>query len=115
MKFQHTLSSVDDIITIIKDDEEMIKILQIVRDLDLPDSRIGAWFIRNKVWNHLHGYNNTIQDNDIDIVYFDTKDFSTWRATRTIYTKRTRNWKQIKRNKFQLLSVSIKSSENALF
>ena len=76
MKFQHTLSSINDIITVIKADKEMIKVLEIVRDLDLTDSRIGAWFIRNKVWNHLHGYDNNIKQNDIDIVYFDKKDFS---------------------------------------
>jgi hypothetical protein len=33
---------------------------------------IGAGFVRNKVWDHLHGFSNDeVQTADIDLIYFD--------------------------------------------
>jgi hypothetical protein len=46
--------------------------LQAVRSLDLPDCWIAAGFVRNRVWDHLHGYREPTPLNDIDVVYFDT-------------------------------------------
>lgn len=61
-----------DILDLIQNDEWMMNVLQVARDLDLPDWMIGAGFVRNKVWDYLHGYKNkTPTNSDIDLVYFD--------------------------------------------
>ncbi len=63
-----------DILQIIKNDSWMMKILEAVRDLDLPDCWIGAGFVRSKVWDYLHGYTERTPLPDIDVVYFDPQD-----------------------------------------
>jgi len=64
--------SEEDILELIRTDEWMMNILRTAEKLDLKDWAIGAGFIRNKVWDHLHGYNKeTVDTNDIDLVYFD--------------------------------------------
>ncbi|WP_404943225.1 nucleotidyltransferase family protein, partial [Pseudomonas sp. DP16D-T1] len=40
---------------IISDDPIRRRMLEIVRSLNLPDCWIGAGFVRNAVWDHLHG------------------------------------------------------------
>ncbi|MBU4480023.1 nucleotidyltransferase family protein [Patescibacteria group bacterium] len=61
-----------DILNLIKKDKWMMKVLKIAEDLDFPDWVIGAGFVRNKVWDHLHGFSNSKVDTpDIDLVYYD--------------------------------------------
>ena len=61
-----------DILKIIKDDKWMMDILQVAEKLQLPDWMIGAGFVRNKVWDYLHGYKNKkVLTRDIDLIYFD--------------------------------------------
>lgn len=61
-----------DILRLIENDPWMMKIIHIAADLDLPDWIIGAGFVRNKVWDHLHGYSRSGVDTaDIDLVYYD--------------------------------------------
>ncbi len=63
-----------DILTLIKDDPWMMDVLSRAEKLNLPDWIIGAGFVRNKVWNHLHGYTDqNINRTDVDLVYFDPK------------------------------------------
>jgi hypothetical protein len=64
MKFKNQLFS------IIKEQPLHIEILKTVRDLKLNDCWIGAGFIRNTVWNILHGIKNTEIDYDIDVVFY---------------------------------------------
>ena len=45
--------------------------LRAARALDLPDWYIAAGFVRNAVWDHLHGYTSSTPLNDIDLIYFD--------------------------------------------
>ena len=60
-----------DILNLIKKDEWMMNILKIAEELNFPDWVIGAGFIRNKVWDHLHGFSNSkVDTNDIDLVYY---------------------------------------------
>ena len=59
------------ILGIISNDQWMINTLRAVRNLDLPDSWIGAGFVRNKIWDYLHGYAQRTPLNDIDVIYFD--------------------------------------------
>ena len=39
--------------------------------LGLADCWIAAGFIRNRVWDHLHGYSEPTPPTDLDVVYFD--------------------------------------------
>ncbi|MFA5625806.1 MAG: nucleotidyltransferase family protein [Bradymonadales bacterium] len=51
----------------------MMEILQTAEKLNFKDWVVGAGFVRNKVWDHLHGYSNfEVDTNDIDLVYFDS-------------------------------------------
>ncbi len=55
----------------VKDDKWMMDVLHEASKLNLPDWMIGAGFLRNKVWDKLHGINRGVADtNDIDLVYY---------------------------------------------
>lgn len=58
---------------LIAGDPERRACLAAVAALDLPDCWIGAGFLRNPVWDHLHGFHAATPLNDIDVVYFDPK------------------------------------------
>lgn len=61
-----------DILNLIKQDAWMMNVLQIAEKQHLKDWLIGAGFVRNKVWDHLHGYKKEgVETHDIDLVYFD--------------------------------------------
>ncbi len=45
--------------------------LEAVRELNLPDSWVTAGFVRNLVWDALHGYSPPTPLNDVDVIYFD--------------------------------------------
>ncbi len=64
------------ILNLIESDSFKMKALEAVRSLDLPDWVIGVGFVRNPIWNHLHGYENNSPSTDIDVAYFDPIDFS---------------------------------------
>lgn len=66
----------EDIIELIKNDPWMMDLLKIVKQLSLPDWWIGAGFVRGKVWDILHDYAKRTPLPDIDVIYFDKKDFS---------------------------------------
>ena len=59
------------LIDLVRSDAAMMATLAAVRDLSLPDGWIAAGFVRNRVWDHLHGYAEPTPLNDIDVVYFD--------------------------------------------
>lgn len=66
-----------DIINLIKKDEWMMNILKKAQSLNLPDWMIGAGFVRNKVWDYLHGFENKqVLTNDIDLIYFNPSNSS---------------------------------------
>ena len=50
--------------------------LHAVRDIDLPDWAIGAGFVRNAVWDRLHGFTDPTPLADIDVLFFDPQDVS---------------------------------------
>lgn len=50
-------------------------VLGVVRALHLPDCWIGAGFVRNAVWDHLHQHSRSPLDGDVDVVWHDP-----WRA-----------------------------------
>ena len=50
--------------------------LRAARALALPDWCIAAGFVRNRVWDHLHGVWPPRPPADIDLIYFDPADVS---------------------------------------
>src|ERR1035437_4697741 len=61
-----------DILKIIEDDKWMMEVITFASSLNLSDWMIGAGFVRNKVWDYLHGYKNEkVETGDIDLIYFD--------------------------------------------
>src|SRR5687768_2181895 len=50
--------------------------LRAARTLQLPDWCIAAGFVRNRVWDHLHGISPSRAPADIDVLYFDASNMS---------------------------------------
>ncbi len=56
--------------TLISSDLPRIDALEAVAALALPDCWIGAGFVRDAVWDHLHGYQKCLPVGDVDVVWF---------------------------------------------
>lgn len=61
----------DFIVNLVKSDALRWHALGIVESLQLETACIGAGFVRNLVWDHLHGEQNDCRDSDIDVLWFD--------------------------------------------
>jgi len=64
------------IVSIIAQDPVGMKQLRAARTLALPDWCIAAGFVRNRVWDHLHGIAPPREPADIDVLYYDAADLS---------------------------------------
>jgi uncharacterized protein len=53
------------------DDPMRMRALRVAREMDLPDWCIAAGFVRNLVWDKLHGFEIPTPLDDIDLIYFD--------------------------------------------
>jgi hypothetical protein len=58
------------IVELLKQDPLRVQIIDAVCALNLPQCYVAAGFIRNMVWDHLHGYTEPTNLNDIDVIYF---------------------------------------------
>ncbi len=58
------------LISLLLSDKNRVEMLQAVKMLDLPEGWIGAGFIRNLVWDYLHGFSPSPLS-DVDVIYFD--------------------------------------------
>ena len=67
MKYQNLLQSV------LLNDPMRMNALYPVPALELNDGWIGAGFVRDAVWDHLHGYGQRPVSGDVDVVWFDAK------------------------------------------
>ena len=47
------------------------QILETVATLNLPDCWIGAGFVRDAVWDSLHGYDVVELNGDVDVIWYD--------------------------------------------
>lgn len=65
-----------DIFQVIYKDKNMMKTLQAVESLQLPDSWICAGWLRSKIWDIQHGYHIQTKSPDIDVIYFDNDQMS---------------------------------------
>lgn len=55
-------------------DAQRQALLQTAARLALPDWCLAAGFVRNLVWDKLHGYRRNTPLNDVDLVYFDASN-----------------------------------------
>ena len=60
-----------DILKAIEQDHWMMETLEAARAIHKPDWWICAGFVRNKIWDVLHGYAKRSPLPDIDFIYFD--------------------------------------------
>jgi uncharacterized protein len=65
------LKTEDDVIRLIQSDKKMMEILHVASTLHLPDWWICAGFVRSKIWDDLHGFNDRTETPDVDVIYFD--------------------------------------------
>lgn len=56
---------------LIRRNSVMMEDLRLVRSLQLPQAYVAAGYIRNYIWDLLHGYEGRGTHNDIDLVYYD--------------------------------------------
>jgi hypothetical protein len=56
---------------LIASDRRRMDVLHAVRDLGLPDCWVAAGFVRNRLWDHLHGHAASPLSEDIDVIWFD--------------------------------------------
>ncbi len=64
------MRSVDMIQKVLETDHIRRKALELVAALDLPDCWIAAGFVRDAVWDHLHGHPISEPQGDVDVVWF---------------------------------------------
>lgn len=62
------------IIDLIQADSIRKQVLFHTSQLNLPDCYVAAGFVRNLVWDSLHGFTEPTPLNDVDIIYFDTSE-----------------------------------------
>jgi hypothetical protein len=56
---------------LISGNKQMLEELAVVRELQLPDWYAAAGYVRNYIWDRLHGYTTRTPLNDIDVIYYD--------------------------------------------
>ena len=66
------LTTQEDIIKAISEDEWMMNLLNAVKTLNLPDWWICAGFVRSKIWDVQHHYRSRTPLPDIDVIYYDS-------------------------------------------
>lgn len=64
------------LVDIMRSNEELLEDLQLVQQLKLPNWWIAAGYVRNYVWDYLHGYEQKTKLNDVDIIYYDASNIS---------------------------------------
>lgn len=67
MKYQQALQK------LLLDDPIRMGALYAVRALELSDGWIGAGFVRDAVWDRLHGYGQRPVSGDVDVVWFNAE------------------------------------------
>jgi len=65
------MQDISDLSAFIQARPAMVRALETVAELELPDGWIGAGFIRNAVWDALHGIEEAAAFGDVDVAFFD--------------------------------------------
>ncbi|TVX94379.1 nucleotidyltransferase family protein [Paenibacillus agilis] len=61
----------EQLITIMRANNHLLRDLALVKQLNLPHWCIAAGYVRNAVWDYMHGYVAPTLLNDVDILYYD--------------------------------------------
>lgn len=61
-----------DIVELIVQDDWMMNVLEHAQSLSLPDWWICAGFVRSKVWDTLHEFEERTKLLDVDVIYFES-------------------------------------------
>ena len=75
-KKSNGLMQEEKIISWIAEDPYRLEALKVASLLNLYDWCLAAGFVRNLVWDKVHGFDTPTALNDIDLVYFDLADIS---------------------------------------
>lgn len=59
---------------IIQADSQRMSCLHALQQLALPQSYLGAGFLRNAIWDFLHNKSTPTPLNDVDVIYFDANN-----------------------------------------
>ncbi|WP_270181363.1 nucleotidyltransferase family protein [Alkalihalobacillus sp. CinArs1] len=65
------LHTEEDLLTSVTKDSKMMEILRAAKSLNLPDWWVCAGFVRSKIWDVQHGYEEPTKLPDVDVIYFD--------------------------------------------
>ncbi|MFM9842919.1 MAG: nucleotidyltransferase family protein [Dongiaceae bacterium] len=65
-----------DVYDFILDDPFRRLVVEAAKLLGLPDGAIGAGFVRQPIWDHLHSYEPSEKFSDIDVLYYDSADIT---------------------------------------
>ncbi|EQB0442978.1 nucleotidyltransferase family protein [Pseudomonas aeruginosa] len=64
------MKTAEDILALIAADSSRLHLLRVLREVGPEGAWIGAGFVRNAVWDHLHGYGEATPLADIDVLHF---------------------------------------------
>jgi len=70
----YSLSLEQRLIQILLANRNLFRDLEAVKSLGLPQWCIAAGYVRNCVWDDLHGFASRTPLNDVDVLYFDPTD-----------------------------------------
>jgi hypothetical protein len=65
------MTTASQICSVLRADPIRWRLLGVVEALRLPDCWVGAGFVRNAVWDHLHQRPGSPIDTDIDVIWYD--------------------------------------------
>ena len=71
ISFENDTKLVSELTALVRSDPWIMDLLRAVRALHLQKWCIAAGVIRNKVWDHLHGYGDRTLPADIDVLFYD--------------------------------------------
>jgi hypothetical protein len=61
---------------IIYSNEWLMKVLRSAQKCDLPEWFVAAGAVRSIVWDKLHGYKDSTQISDVDVIFYDQSDLT---------------------------------------
>ena len=70
--------------SLVRGEDFLMRVLSILRDIDLPDAWVTSGAIYNTVWNRLTGKPSLTGIKDVDVIYFDDTDLSYEAEDKTI-------------------------------
>jgi hypothetical protein len=59
------------LVGLIRSSSTLMRALRAARTVDPPDWLIGSGVIRDRVWDHLHGFTRASTSTDVDLAFFD--------------------------------------------